>query len=132
MSGVFVRYFREEDLNTLAEIIEEAWNYYSQEIDPRRLRELLRYYLQEDESKMFFLAFEDGNVVGVAEVTIVESYRYEGEEARLDLIYIRDEASNYYDVNSAIMDAVFNFLKDEKVEYLRADTTLENADVLYI
>jgi hypothetical protein len=91
----------------------------------------MEYYLTDD-TKKFWLASEGDKLVGVAEVTLLESYRYQGEEGRLDILYIKDSASNYYDVHSALMDAIFECLRKEKVEIIRVDTTLENADVLFV
>lgn len=121
----------EKDIDLLTGIVKEAWDYYLQNADPERLRELMKFYLTDD-SKKFWLAYEDDKLVGVAETTIVESYRYAGEEGRLDLLYIRDTASNYYDIHSTLMDTIFEYLRKEKIDFIRVDTTLENADVLFV
>lgn len=126
-----VRLYQEKDIENLVNIIWEAWGYYLQEVDIDRINELLKYYLSDD-TKKIWLAFEDDALIGVAEVSIIESYRYQGEEARLELLYIRDKASNYYDVHSSIMDAIFEFLREEQIDFLRIDTTLENADILFV
>lgn len=131
MGEVTVRRFGEEDVETLTNIIYEAWDYYVQEAQIERIKELIQYYLGDD-SKEFWLAYEDENLVGVAELTITESYRYAGEEGKLEIMYIRDSASNYYDVHTSLMNAIFEFLKEENIEYLRIDTALENADVLFV
>lgn len=132
MGEILVKQFdSDKDIGTLGDLLKEAWGYYVHEVDSDRLNDLLKYYLTDD-TKKFLMAFEDKNLIGIAEITIMESYRYPGEEGRLELLYIRDEASNYYDVHSGIMNKIFSILKDEKIEYLRVDTTLENADVMMV
>ncbi len=132
MVEVIIRPYKDKsDLDNITAIMKEAWEYYLQNPDEERLRELLEYYLM-DETKKFFLAFEQDRLVGVAETTLVESFRYRGEEGRLDLIYVRDSASNYYDVHSSLMNAILEYMREEKIDFVRVDTTLENADVLYV
>ncbi|MFP4499279.1 MAG: hypothetical protein ACLFQV_13805 [Vulcanimicrobiota bacterium] len=133
MSNVKVTNCNKEDLDILIEIIYEAWNYYVQDVDKKRLNDLVAYYENsEDDSKRFLVAHENGKVVGVAEITLTESYRCEGEEAHLELLYIRDEVENYYDVHKEIMDTIFKILQDEDIEMLRVDTTLENSEIVFI
>jgi hypothetical protein len=130
-SEITVRIFSSSDIKDLADIVDEAWNYYVQSVERSRIEELLNFYLGDDTTN-FWLAFEGDNPVGVAQVVIRESFRNSGEEGRLELLFIRDTASNYYDVHSALMESVFSYLKSEKIEYLRIDTTLENANILII
>lgn len=132
MDEVVARPFKSEnDIEILTQILKEAWDYYLQNPDESRLRELVEYYLTDD-TKRFFIAFEGEKLVGVAEISIIESYRYAGEEGRLELLFIRDSSSNYYDVHTALMDGILDFLRTENIDYLRVDTTLENADVLFV
>jgi len=121
--------FGKENVEELYQLIKEAWDYYVQDVDPKRVQELLEFYVG-DETKEFWLAYENDKLVGMAEITITESYRYPGEEARLELLYIRNSVENYYDVHAALMDRVFDFLKEQKIDYIRVDTTLENADLM--
>ena len=72
-------YIDKSDLDNITLIMKEAWEYYLQNPDEDRLRELLEFYLTDD-TKKFFLAFENDNLIGVAEITIIESFRYKGEE----------------------------------------------------
>lgn len=124
-------YNSKDDLEIITEIIKEAWDYYLQSTEISRVKELMEYYLADD-TKKFWLAFEGDNLVGVGEATLRESFRCQGEEGRLEILYIRDSASNYYDVHSALMDAIFETLREEGVDFIRVDTTLENADVLFV
>jgi hypothetical protein len=128
---VCVRQFNKNDIDVLTEIVNEAWSYYVQEINRARIKELLEFYINDDTTR-FWIAFEEGVPVGVAQVVVRESFRCFGEEGRLELLYIKDTASNYYDVHSALMDEIFKYLRLENIEYLRIDTTLENADILFI
>jgi hypothetical protein len=128
---VSVRQFNREDIGILTEIVDEAWIYYVQQVQKPRIQELLEFYISDDTTK-FWLAFEGNSPVGVAHVVVRESFRCFGEEGRLELLYIKDTASNYYDVHSALMDAIFAYLRNENIEHLRIDTTLENADILFI
>lgn len=131
MGEISTRLFNEEDLDTAEEMMTSAWKFYLQETTPERIKQLLADQLENPTSKIW-LVFENDNPIGTAEISIVESYRYDGEEARLELIFIRDTASNYYDAHSALMDTIFGYLRDEGIDYLRVDTTLENADVLLV
>ncbi|MCD4784486.1 MAG: GNAT family N-acetyltransferase [Candidatus Eremiobacteraeota bacterium] len=131
MGEISTRLFNEEDLNLAEEMMTSAWKFYLQETTPERLRQLLEDQLENPASKVW-LVFENDNPIGIAEISITESYRYDGEEALLKLIFISDTASNYYDVHSALMDTIFGYLRDEGIDYLRVDTTLENADVLLV
>jgi len=131
MGEISTRLFNEEDLSIAEEMMDSAWKFYLQETTRERIRQLIEDQLENPASKIW-LAFEDGNPIGIAEISIAESYRYDGEEARLELIFIKDTASNYYDAHSALMDAIFDDLREEGIDYLRVDTTLENADVLLV
>lgn len=131
MGDISVRLYKEEDLDFLVDMMIEAWGYYLQETKRERMSQLLGDQLENPVEKIW-VAFENDQPIGTAEVSIVESYRYDGEEARLELLYIKDTAGNYYDVHSAIMDSIFGYLRDEGIDYLRVDTTLENADVMLV
>ncbi|MCE1248160.1 MAG: hypothetical protein LWY06_16085 [Firmicutes bacterium] len=131
MGNVTVRFFDESSLEAAADLILSAWEYYLQEAEPSRVKALLEENLDHPAWKVL-IAFENELPVGVAEFSITESYRCDGEEARLELLFIRDTAGNYYDVHAALMNGIFEFLRKEKIEFLRIDTTLENADVMVV
>lgn len=131
MTEIEVRQYRKDDIGMLSEMMKDAWVYYLQETDPERINSMLHDQLENPSAKIW-IAFEDGKPVGFAEISIVESYRYDGEEARLELLYIIDSVSNYYDIHGKIMDTIFEFLREESVGFLRIDTTLENADVMMV
>ncbi len=131
MGDIAVRLYNQNDLKFLVDMMMEAWKYYLQETNRERMSQLLKDQLDNPGEKIW-VAFEGDIPVGTAEVSIVESYRYDGEEARLELLYIKDTASNYYDVHSAIMNQIFTLLRDEGIDFLRVDTTLENADIMFV
>jgi hypothetical protein len=131
MGDVSVKLYNKEDIPELSRIIVEAWRYYVQEIEESRVKELLEYYLTDDTARIW-LAFEDTQLMGVAHVFLKESFRSYGEEGRLELLYIRDTAANYYDIHTSLMNSIFEYLRKENIEFLRVDTTLENSDVLFV
>ena len=131
MENIEVRLYNEDDIDILSRMVYDAWIYYLQETDPMRVKTMLLEQLDNPASKIW-IAFENGKPVGVAEISILESYRYDGEEAHLEIMYITDEASNYYDIHGKIMDTIFQYLREESVNYMRVDTTLENADVMMV
>ena len=131
MTEITVRQYTEDDIGILSKMMNDAWVYYLQETDPQRMESMLKDQLENPSAKIW-IAFENDKPVGFAEISIVESYRYDGEEARLELLFIIDSVSNYYDIHGKIMDTIFEFLREESVSYLRIDTTLENADVMMV
>lgn len=131
MTEIKVRLYTKDDIGILSKMMNDAWIYYLQDTDRERMESMLIDQL-ENPSEKIWIAFENGKPVGFAEISIVESYRYDGEEARLELLYIIDSVSNYYDIHGKIMDTIFEFLRKESINYFRIDTTLENADVMMV
>jgi hypothetical protein len=131
MGNVSVRFLEEKDIDVATTLMVAAWEYYLQETSSVRVASLLKDQIENPSSRIL-LAFTGSEPAGIAEFSIVESYRYDGEEARLEMLFIKESAANYYDIHSALMDAIFEFLRNEHIEFLRIDTTLENADVMVV
>lgn len=131
MTEIRVRQYTQSDIGMLSKMMNDAWVYYLQDTDLERIELMLNDQLENPSAKIW-IAFENDKPVGFAEISIVESYRYDGEEARLELLFIIDNVSNYYDIHGKIMDTIFEFLRQESVSYFRIDTTLENADVMVV
>lgn len=126
-----VREYDPGDIEAVAELIAADWASFHHETDGGWIRELLSRYLETGE-RHIWLAESEERFVGLLELSLEPTYKYRGQQARIELLYV-DESMRGTGVGSALMRAAMSYCDANGIVEVKVETEPENlrAQALY-